>query len=217
MRVLSRWNSEVAIPLVDLSDGYLWFVDDDFRLHSTYSTVSPKSIEERELTYADICEFVGIDLIKTFQDAGLSAHSVPSAEDFWSQSYWMTDDERYAGRELQKGTCFGGINFSLFEVIDPEIDEWQKRSIYLNVIETGQHPDLSHIETTYRNAYNSSIGDIPVYIQYYEPYKPSLGSFYTESFFARFEINGRVYGILMDGYTQQEFVEMLLAIVNAYD
>ena len=60
------------------------------------------------------------------------------------------------------------------------------------------------------------VGEIPVYVAYIRSMPALDGCVNTDLYFAGFLINGYSCGISTDGYTQQEFVALLLSVINHY-
>lgn len=63
---------------------------------------------------------------------------------------------------------------------------------------------------------NSRVGEIPVYTRASRHRVASMEGFEEREYFACFEIAGYSYALCVVDYTQEEFVQMLLAIINHY-
>ena len=63
---------------------------------------------------------------------------------------------------------------------------------------------------------NSLVGEIPVYVGYLRCTYALDGWVDTDLYEAAFQVGGYSCGIYMDGYTQEEFVDVLLGIINHY-
>ena len=63
---------------------------------------------------------------------------------------------------------------------------------------------------------NSMVGEIPVYAQYYDIDVPSIGGYAQREFCAWFNVSGYTYCLLTLDCTQEEFLDIVLAIINHY-
>lgn len=109
----------------------------------------------------------------------------------------------------------GGDVYFISHAPDEELP-WMLRYFGLSANRTGELVALYISDDAWYAPANSRVGEIPVYINYYRAHAPSLGGWDTDEFFARFDIAGFTYALLARDYTQQEFVDVLLAIINYY-
>lgn len=229
-------------PVVKLSDGELLFVQTpqyvkygeslDGRVgHGVSSLLRdwavPESAERLQFTYADITARLQCDLVQVLTDAGVSVRCIPGPDDIITDGIRLTEDYtvrhsvwlngEFETRTVTRhaGELMGGDVYFISHAPDEELP-WMLRYFGLSANRTGELVALYISDDAWYAPANSRVGEIPVYINYYRAPAPSLGGWETDEFFARFDIAGFTYALLARDYTQQEFVDVLLAIINYY-
>ncbi len=208
---------------IRLSDGYLLFENTSSVLSSTVSWAIPICSEKVEYEYEDIVAFLDCDLQKIIGDAGVPWYCVPQTEHFISEGYLLTEDttvnmqlgKKPCPFELHAGTIWGGDIYWISHALDANFPH-MKKQFGLSANKEGEFvaPSIDP-EVWFREA-NSRVGEIPVYINYTLCKAPAIGGWETSEFFACFHIDGYSYALYSYDYTQQEFVDVLLAIINHY-
>lgn len=222
VRVVSRLSDDTVLSDVELTDGSFHFTP-----HGAESCIydHPENLEHTEwvtYTYADIVDFLQCDLIDVLTKAGVSEWCIPTPEQFFTEGYRMTADEKmrywfdHVSREtiLQAGTIYAGEGFQI--AIPYEDYTWQCRKVWLNANLEGQYLNIPVSLEMRESPPNSMVGEIPVYAQYYDIDVPSIGGYAQREFCAWFNVSGYTYCLLTLDCTQEEFLDIVLAIINHY-
>ena len=199
--------------IVELSDGALFF-EDGASIGTLYET-PPKDCKFRaeKLSYEEFVDYIGFDPMTL---DGVPTHPAPSRERADTLYPLILEDYRVTRHYTMKaGTVHGGVEFYGYETID-ETRSMQSRS-YKVVLNKGDASNyLAVAKGKFVYTPNSLVGEIPVYVGY-SRYTPALEwRVDTDMYVAAFQVGGYSCGIYMDGYTQEEFVDLLLAIINHY-
>ena len=232
--VVTPLEDDVVAEQVALSDGELDFrrewneIAQGFYGNSmqrpTTSWKTPEHAVMAERSYGEFCDEIQCDLIAVLREAGLPERCVPAEEDF-SLGGWMLTEEigwrpyttgtSVPRMTLHAGTIFGGEGFRIYEK-PVEAQPWMYRTLVVAVNRQGEWIDWGIAPAAWSCEPNSRVGNIPVYLNSAQLSVPANGGWEQEEFFACFNIAGYTYGVLSVDYTQQEFIEVLLAIINHY-
>ena len=158
--------------------------------------------------------------MQVLKDAGIAERCIPTEEELCTYGAMLTQDATVTiscGEErkefnLKAGHMWGGEVFCIDE--RPEGEDIV-RSFYLCANVAGQFVAPYIDSAVWVKEPNSRVGDIPVYVHSYHR-MPDVGVPEQDEFFAWFEIDGYTYAVLAQNYPQQDFVDVLLAIINYY-
>ena len=199
--------------IVELSDGALFFVDGAV-LEAIYET-PPKDCKFRaeKLSYEEFVDYIGFDPMTL---DGVPTHPAPSRERVDTLYPLILEDYRVTRRYTMKaGTVHGDAVFYGYETID-ETRSKQSRGYEVVLNKGDAFNYLAVTNGKFVRTPNSMVGEIPVYVGYSRCTPALEWRVDTDMYVAAFQVGGYSCGIYMDGYTQEEFVDLLLAIINHY-
>ena len=198
--------------IVELSDGALFF-EDGASIGTLYET-PPKDCKFRaeKLSYEEFVDYIGFDPMTL---DGVPTHPAPSRERVDTLYPLILEDYRVTRRYTMKaGTVHGGVEFYGYEPINEARGQSRSYKVVLNKGDASNYLAVAKGKFVYTP--NSLVGEIPVYVGY-SRYTPALEwRVDTDMYVAAFQVGGYSCGIYMNGYTQEEFVDLLLAIINHY-
>ena len=222
--VVTPLEDDVVVEQVVLSDGELDFrrewneIAQGFYGRGVFALNCETGTDEGEMvdvSYEELTAFLQCDMIQTLKDAGVSERCIPSPEQRITSGLRLSRDIRYNRQNCTGGTIWGGVWFWVRTRPDPEQD-WMKQDMRILANLEGEYIAGDINRKVWEHEPNSRVGNIPVYINSAQLSVPSIGGWEQEEFFACFTIAGYTYGVLSVDYTQQEFIEVLLAIINHY-
>lgn len=199
--------------IVELSDGALFF-EDGASIGTLYET-PPKDCKFRaeKLSYEEFVAYIGFDPMTL---DGVPTHPAPSRERVDTLYPLILEDYRVTRRYTMKaGTVHGGAVFYGYETID-ETRSKQSRGYEVVLNKGDAFNYLAVTNGKFVRTPNSMVGEIPVYVGYSRCTPALEWRVDTDMYVAAFQVGGYSCGIYMDGYTQEEFVDLLLAIINHY-
>lgn len=221
VRCTQRLRSDAHYPSVSLSDGRLEFHTNDALSGTT--AVCPRNCktEESNMTYEKFIEYTQLDPLSL---EGISRRMTPKIENIGDYCGIQIAEDYHVGKDydLKTGDNFGGVCFWGKELMEGSAIGRPLR--YYNVV-INRRNAYNYIATekgTLSHQANSIVGEIPVYVAYYRnTLAVHRWDEWDEStnktvYYACFEVGDYNCGMHTDGYTQQEFVELLLAIINHY-
>lgn len=231
----SKLDERELTQRVQLSDGELIFLPEPLYYNGVvanaagealYNPILSRVIPEAACpefgpyTYEEITAYLECDVVQVLKEAGVAESCIPTKEELCTYGAMLTQDatvkltcgEERKEFDLKAGHMWGGEVYCINE--RPEGEE-TVRSFYLCANVSGQFVAPQIDPVVWVREPNSRVGDIPVYIHYYHRV-PDVGVPELDEFFAWFEVDGYTYAILARNYAQQDFVHVLLAIINYY-
>lgn len=223
VKAISTYDDATVQERIALSDGELIFLKKEHNsVRTDIYAPEPVHAEKTVYTYQDIVDFLQCDLISVFREANVAERCIPTEDCFFTEGLRLTESETWKcynsiksrTYELEKGTVWGGEGFDI--TVPDEEYGFLGRKVWMCVNLEGQYLGFPVKMDIWDEEPNSMVGEIPVFTNYCRHQKPSIGGYELDEFFAFFHISGYTYALLTEECTQQEFVDMLLAIINHY-
>ena len=192
-------------------------------LNALVSWSIPEGAEPVTYTYEDITRYIQCDILQVLENAEIPARCIPAAGDFVTEGYRLTKDVHmelgdHIGDlpfDLRAGSIWGSDIYIISYAPDEEF-RWMLREFGLAINHEGEFTGLYFDPEVWSEEANSRVGDIPVYTNYNRNSAPALGGWESDEFFACFNVAGYSCALYANDFTQQEFVDVLLAIINHY-